>query len=469
MKNKIKNYDKKTELISNSIIFGIGTIGTKVIQMLLIPLFSYMLSPEQYGEIDLIINTSQLIMPIISLGIIEAIFRFGMDSAEDKESVYSNSLIVMFIGSMLLLSMNYILGLDKYQNSYIICIYAIITLFYSAHLQFIRALEKIKIYVLTSFSVTLLMLIINIIFVVKFKWGVWGYISASILANILGLINLYFWGNIHKYFSFKKLKFKNTCSMLRYSIPTIANTISWWITNVSDRYIITLMLGVVQNGLYSMACKLPSIMSVFTGVFSQAWQISAVKEYEKDELEDFYSSIFNNYAFTLIIFSTIIITVIKPATQIILADQYKGIWEYVPLLVISSSFSAISSFVGAIYTARKKNLMASISTIIGAILNIIFNLLLIPIMGINGACASTLISYIWVVIFRIRDTNKYIKLKLNYKKYTYTILLLIIQSVILIGKVKFSGLINIGICIFILIDNSDIVIGMLKKIYKKIA
>ena len=113
--------------------------------------------------------------------------------------------------------------------------------------------------------------------------------------------------------------------------------------------------------------------------------------------------------------------------------------------------------------------MDSISTIIGAILNIIFNLLLIPIMGINGACASTLISYIWVVIFRIRDTNKYIKLKLNYKKYTYTILLLIIQSVILIGKVKFSGLINIGICIFILIDNSDIVIGMLKKIYKKIA
>lgn len=467
MNNQITIKERNKELIFNSIILGIGTIGTKLIQMLLIPIFSYMLSPEQYGQIDLIINTSQLIIPIISLGIIEAIFRFAMDSREDKYFIYSTCTMIIFLGLILLFIIINLMGVYSYDYVKLMFMYIVSSLLYSSNLQFARALEKIKLYIFTTFLVTLVMLLLNILFLVNLNLGVFGYIISNILANIIGMLNIFIFSKTYRYFSIKNISIKKSTILLKYSIPTIANTISWWITNASDRYIITLMLGVSANGLYSMACKIPSIMSLFTGVFSQAWQISAIKEYEKNELESFYSDIFEKYAFSLIISTSIVISIIKLVSENMLDLNYKNIWLYVPFLIISVKFSAISSFVGTIYTARKKNFMVTLSTIIGAMINIILNIILIPKFGINGASISTLVSYICVVAFRIIDINRYIRLNINYKKYIYSIILLILQSILLISNTKTTIIISNLVCLLILFINRNIVEKIINMIYNK--
>ncbi|GKZ04394.1 polysaccharide biosynthesis protein [Paraclostridium bifermentans] len=467
MDSKFVIKERNKELILNSIILGVGSIGTKLIQMLLIPIFSYMLSPKQYGEIDLIINTSQLIIPIISLGIIEAIFRFTMDSSEDKSFIYSTSMMIIFVGLVVLFITIKLIGIDRYEYISLMFMYTVSNIFYSSNLQFARALEKIKLYMLTTFLVTLVMLLLNILFVVKLHLGVSGYITSSILSNILGILNIFIFSGNLKYFNIKKISIKNSIRLLHYSVPTVVNTISWWITNVSDRYIITFILGVSANGLYSMACKIPSIMSLFTSVFSQAWQISAIKEHQKNDLENFYSEIFNKYAFSLIIATSVIISIIKPVSENILDSNYKNIWIYVPFLIISAKFSAISSFVGTIYTARKKNFMVTLSTIIGAVLNIILNIILIPKLGINGASIATLVSYICVVVFRIIDTNKYISLNINYKKYIYSVILIILQSILLILNKKATLIISNLICIFILFKNRSILNQIVNIVYIK--
>src|SRR5690606_8220906 len=96
-------------------------------------------------------------------------------------------------------------------------------------------------------------------------------------------------------------------SMTDYSRPLILNSISWWINNASDRYIVTWMCGVAVNGVYSIAYKIPSIVEVFQSIFLQAWQISAVASFNDNDKEIFFSRIYTTYNLLMVLLCSIII------------------------------------------------------------------------------------------------------------------------------------------------------------------
>lgn len=74
--------------------------------------------------------------------------------------------------------------------------------------------------------------------------------------------------------------------MLQYCFPLIFSTIGWWINSASDRYAVSYLVGIGANGILSVAYKIPSILNVFVGMFGQAWQISAIKEYGENNREN---------------------------------------------------------------------------------------------------------------------------------------------------------------------------------------
>ncbi|WP_318636215.1 lipopolysaccharide biosynthesis protein [Lacticaseibacillus rhamnosus] len=142
--------------------------------------------------------------------------------------------------------------------------------------------------------------------------------------------------------------------LLHYSIPLIPNSFSWWFTNDANRYFILFFVGAAGNGLYAVANKIPSILTVFFGIFSQAWQLSAVEEFESKDSEAFYSKIFNYMIFISAVGVSILLIILKPFMQVYTSPSFYSSWHFAPFLLIAAVFANLSTFLGTIFIAAKK-------------------------------------------------------------------------------------------------------------------
>lgn len=232
--------NKYKKLIGNSAIFAVGNLGSKLILIFLVPLYTYYLTAVEYGTIDIITTTSSLLLPIISLSIFDAVLRFVMDKKYPNDVVFTNALIITILGSIIALLFypifmyfNVLSGLLGYMYTILI-----IQAFQTLLTQFIRAIGKIKVYALNGIIMTLVTAVFNIIFLVKYNMGINGYFLSIIIANLISILYLTLYTKILSYIRFDKINKKITVKMLVYCIPLIPNAFMWWTINASNRYFI---------------------------------------------------------------------------------------------------------------------------------------------------------------------------------------------------------------------------------------
>lgn len=241
--------------------------------------YTGVLSPSDYGTADLIMQTANLLIPIASLGITNGVFRFALDRVSQRKTVFTGGLITIVLGSAVLLLACPLLSYSSSLKEYavLICAYTLASNLHSLCAQYVRAEGKTGLFALQGILNTALVIFFNILFLLFFKLGVLGYVMSVVAAD--GLCTLYL--VLHE-------KLWTVCtpdpekplwkSMLRYSIPLIPTTIFWWITSVSDRYMIAYFLGTEANGLYAVACKIPTVLTLLSTIFLEAWQFSAIEE-----------------------------------------------------------------------------------------------------------------------------------------------------------------------------------------------
>ena len=221
--------------------------------------------------------------------------------------------------------------------------------------------------------------------------------------------------------------------MLRYSIPLIPTTVFWWITSASDRYMINAMLGGDANGIYTVANKLPTILTLLSSVLMQAWQFSAIQESKSDlrEQAHFYSNVWLALMAALFIASSAMIAFAKLEIRLLASDAYFDAWQYVPVLCAAMLFCAFTSFLGSVYTVTQRSGLSFWTSLIGAAVNIALNALLIPSkLGIQGAAIATFASYFIVFLVRARSARRLIPFRL----FQGTLLL---STVVLAGQILF--------------------------------
>lgn len=115
-------------------------------------------------------------------------------------------------------------------------------------------------------------------------------------------------------FSFKSVCKEFYKEAARYALPLLPNTMMWWVMNASDRYMIAMYLGTTANGIYAVANKMPSLISVFENIFYQAWQTSSINALEDKSRDKFYSNVFKNYFSVLVLGVLVLLLVLKPVT-----------------------------------------------------------------------------------------------------------------------------------------------------------
>ena len=461
------------KLLKNSGIFAIANLGSKLISILFIPYYTYVLSIVEYGTIDMINTSISLILPLITLSIFDATLRFTVKSRYSNKDIFSSSIIVILIANIIVLLLYPILIKISFLKN-ILGLFYIIILVQSINIviaQFTRGIGMVKQFAINGIINTFILVISNIILLSYFNMGIKGYFISVILAYMLSTLYLIISTKIWKLCSFKNINITIIKEMIRYSIPLIPNSLMWWIMNASDRYAITMFMGVAANGLYAVAYKIPTILNLLYSIFSQAWQLSAIEEGESKNKSEFYTNVFKVFSVVMCIGTSFILMIIKPIIEIVLSTEFKNCWRYVPFLLLAVVFTSFSSFLGTNYIAMKETKGVFKTSLIGAILNIILNLILIPLIGLNGAAIATMISFFIVWVIRICDTKKFVIIKIDFKTLIITLIIIFIQIATLYMKSKYYFIIELLLVIIIIFVNKstlfDIINGALEFIKNK--
>lgn len=433
--------NKYKTLLSNTLLISIGTFGSKILVFFMVRFYTGYLTPSDYGTADLITQTANLLFPIISMGITDGVFRFALDNERGRRSVFTVGFITITAGAVFFLAVIPLLNTVKEFKGYIwlIVIYTMAYCYHSLCAQFIRAKGDTALFAVQGIINTSLVIVLNILFLAVFKIGVTGYVLSVVLADFLCTIFLFVKERLWKQFTLhpRKIAFKR---MLRYSIPLIPATIFWWITSVSDRYMVNAMIGSTENGIYAVSYKIPTILTLVSTIFMQAWQFSAVTESHGDRKEHirFFTNVWRSFQAVMFLAGSVIIAFAKPAIRILSTEQYYSAWEYVPLLSASMIFTAFVSFTGTVYVVTKQSGISFITAMAGAVINIALNLLLIPSpLGVQGAAIATFLSYFAVFLIRAVNSRKYIPFKLYGGHISVNTVLITVQIVFSVLQLPF--------------------------------
>lgn len=434
------------------------------------PIYTAVLSPKEFNSVDLMMQTANLLIPLASLGISNSIIRFGLDPKYNKKTVFTTGAVTLFTGFTILLCCYPLLNKIDAVQKYIWFLYLYLLMSCSRTLvqQFARAKAYTRLYAFDGILATITTLVMVYLFLIKFNLGAIGYILAIIGADFLSTVFLSLLVGVWKYFDLSKLNKVITKEMLRYCLPLIPASIFWWITNVSDRYFVAYMVSEAANGIYAISYKIPSIVMLFSTVFTEAWQISAITESGEKHTGRFFANVFKAYQSVVFIAGAGLILLCKPLIALLAHEQYFEAWQYVPVLILSTIFSCFASFLSSIYMVEKRGGLNLITMMAGAIANIILNFLLIPQMGVQGAAIATFLSYILVFIIRAINTKKFININISPLQLIVNVALMCGMSYAMVTSVKNYLWISIAITGVIIIINLPPLIGFLKQLLKAI-
>jgi len=426
-----------------------GNFVTKVLSFFMVPFYTSILTTSDYGTADLISNTVLLVLPMFSLLMDEAVMRFTLDQTTDKKQVVSIALIVSTFGYLVAMCFSPLILLSSTLRPFylFVVLYYVVSWLYNITSNYVKGLDKLSITTTAGIIHTFVYLTLNIIFLAVIKIGIYGYLLAIILSNLVAIVFLVLFCKLHRnVISIKRIDWTLAREMIKYAIPLIPDYMSWWVNNASDKYILTFICGTAANGIYSVAYKIPTLLSSVTSVVYSAWKISSVDNFGSDETRVFYEKVYSFYSALLLTVGAGLILFTKFLATILYSKDFFEAWRFTPILVLAYIFSALAQQIGSIFSASKKTKRLFYASMTGAVVNIFLNLLLIPTFQGFGAAIATVVGYITIWSMNMINGRKIMKMSYNLPKIISSSLFLIIEISIIVCQVNY-GYIFASICV----------------------
>lgn len=461
--------DKYKKLATNTIIFAIGTFGSKLINFFLIRFYTTFMTTTVFSEKDLVELTANFLIPVFSFSVADAIIRYGLDKGYKKNEVFSSGVVISLSGASLLAVLSPLFNLVPYLDGYgfILYVYVFTSCFRSICSQFVRAMGNVKLFAIDGILATISLFLFNLIFLAVLRWGAMGYLLSIICSDLCSGIFLFLIASLRKYLSFKSVNMNMIKAMLRYSLPLIPAAIMWSITSVSDRIFVKYLVSSEANGIYSAVTKLPNLISIVSTIFFQAWNMSAIEENDSKSKAKFYTNVFSAYQSIMFIATALIIVFTKPLSEILFAKEYQQGYVYVPILCIAVLFLSYSQFLSSIYCATKHTINSFLTSFAAAGTNIFLNILLIPKYEVYGAAIATMISYGVCYLIRIYDTRRYIYFKVTHVLTVINVLILFALTYVLLREPeKYIIYLTTGVILITIINFKSIIVTI-KQILKR--
>lgn len=462
---------RESRLLKNTIIYSVGNLGTKILNFLIVPLYTYYIKPEDYGTYDLLCTAITLLIPFVTLQLSEAIICWMLDEKNNKKSVVHCILNILLV-NMVLTIVVFSVGTWLFDIPY--RIYVMILLLAKSFCmilqQITRGLANNKLYTVSGILYSIIFLSINVFVVVVLRVGIEGLLISDIISSaVISVFLLLLQPEILKSF---KVSYDRGLKkdLIKYSLPLIPNSVSWWIINLSDRLVIKLFLGNAANGLYALSNKFPAIVQVLTNVFNLAWQETAILTYEHKDRENFYGGIFKMYYKMLFSVGLIAISFTEFAINLILSTSYQTSWKYTSFLYLGAVYSSFASFYNMSYLKEKNTKGILGTTVVAAVVNIFINLILVEKIGLQAASVSTFVSSLVLFIVRVIGTRRSCPIKVSWVHFSLFAVISVGYAVVfsmenlIIIKITMM-IVGIGIA---LVSNFSLLKEIVRKVVKKV-
>ncbi len=457
---------KESSLKKNTLLLTIGTTVNKGLQFLVIPFFTRWLTQDDYGQFDLMYSYIMLLLPILSLATQEAIFRFNIDNQNEKrkKANITNSFIINVTLSIVYIS-TFAYITNWTSEIYIwYCVYLIAELM-AQHLRgYLRSIKRLDIYSYAMVISTICMAISVTIELRILNKGLVGILMGYALGIGLGDVIIILWSHWIQMVSFKLISLSIVKKLLRYSLPLVPNDVSWWVMNASDRQIINLYYYNSGNAIYAIAHKISSMCSIIFNMFSISWQQDVIEKIDDPDRNAYFDEVFNTFFVMLLTICSGLLSCNALFYYFIFDDRYFAAIYYSPILIVAVSIMAISQFFGAIQIALKQSGKNGLTTLTGAILNVVLHLCLIREIGLFAAAISTLLANLVVVIFRAVLVKNTYRMRLSGKSYIVLLFYVYFFGMSYLHKYMWLNGVNITIAGFLfLFMNRSFIISFLKK------
>lgn len=428
--------DRYKTLAANTALISFGTLGSKLMVFFMVRFYTGYMSPADYGTADIITQTANLLVPLVSFGMAEAVFRFAAGRPGERREVFTAGILCTAAGLALLTAFLPLLRRTELIGCHglLLTVYVAASCLHSMCAQYVRALGDTPGYTLQGLINTALVIGFNILLLAVFRLGMTGYVlsvaAADTGCSLWLIVRKRLWNELTIHIG-KPLFIR----LISYSVPLIPTSVFWWITGVSDRYMISGFLGSAANGIYAVSGKIPTMLTILSTVFMDAWQLSAVLDADsgRTALRQFYSHVWAVFQAAVFVCASCMIAASRAGIRLLADAEYFEAWRCVPVLTLAMVCSALSSFLGSVYVVTYASRMAFRTAMAGAVMNIALNLLLIPSpAGIQGAAAATFISCLAVFLIRAVSVRRLISFDLCPLRCGAALLIIAAQAVFMV-------------------------------------
>ena len=448
---------RSSKLGINIALFAIGNFGSKILVFFLVPLYTAYLTTSEFGIAEIIAATISLLAPILTLSITQAMMRFCLDPGANHKGIFTTCICVQGIGFLLLLLFSpAILFFDvirPYYGLFILYYFSFVT--YQCFMDYARGVNKVVLYTISGICQTLVLVVSNVVTLCFLKTGIEGYLSSFCISYLAAATLLFVAGRYYQDFKGEEKLFdKDLCKeLLSYSVPMIPNTVSWWVSNSSSKYILAVFCTTSTLGLFSVAYKIPTILSLCNSIFMSAWVLAAVDDFGSDGSKKFYALTFKRISSLLFVIAGFLITFNDTLAMIMYSKDFYAARIYVPILTLAVMVHAFGEFYGSIYTSSKKTKMLFYSSFWGAVINVVANFLLIPVLDAIGSAIAAFLSYSVILFIRGIHTRKIMRFNIEYRHILLSMGVLVFMCLLQGFMFDYGQYVSILLLLFLLVIN----------------
>jgi len=444
---------KESKLLAkHSIIYSLGNFMQRIVSLLLLPIYTRYLTPNDYGIKELVALSTDIIVMLLTIAISDAIYRFYFkyENIKDRNEVISSAIIVISIVGLfaiVLLSFSTKLMahliLDSAELYYFFLIAFASLWFQSLNnigYTYLRAEQKSLKFVTLSFCKMVLAILLNICLVCYLKLGVLGILISTLIVSIIMTLVLVapLSKKIGLHFSANKIK-----EMLKFGAPLIPSQFGAFIVHLSDRFFIKEYCSIADAGLYSLGYRFGTLPMYFISQpFNQIFQPRRFELYKNDGSEKIFGTIFT-YFLGLMVFAGLGVSVLSKDLLMIMSDEkFWSAYKVIPIIVLATTIFSFQYHLDMGILITKKTIYLAYINFSNGILILILNFMLIPKYGVYGAAYATLIAFIYKISLTYYFSSRYYQVHFELIRIIKIFLAAILIYTITIGVVFDSNIIS---------------------------
>ena len=403
MKEKLK------ELTKDTAVYGISTILGRFLNFILVPFYTNVFATAEYGVITTVYAYIAFFNIIYIYGMDAAYMKYAfMKDERNPRTVFSTSFLFISLTSFIFSTLIVIFGrnissaLDIPAEDFPIMTYVSLILLFDAlaiiPFNYLRLKRNARKFALIKTLNIMVNVFLNLILILKFKMGIEAVFISNLVASMLTLVALLpeFAGNLSS-----KINLSYLGELLKFGIPYLPAGMASMVVQVIDRPILQRMTDESAVGIYQANYKLGIFMMLYVSMFQYAWQPFFLSSSKDKNAKELFSKVLTYFlivgSIILVVISLFVEDIVKIPllhNRTLIAAAYWGGVNIIPVVLLAYLFNGMYvNFTAGIFIEGKTKYLPYI-TGLGALANIVVNILLIPYMGIMGAAIATLASYI---------------------------------------------------------------------------